>query len=72
MTAGMWTSENVPPVLLNLISAAAGKEHHQGGAVAQNLADVLNTYDALREEWEQRPEVYTTAGAEWDNSEDCL
>lgn len=46
--AGPWTADNVPPDLLKIISDAAGKAHKQGGAVAGNLANVLNAYDAMK------------------------
>lgn len=42
-----WTAESVPPLLLAVISQAAGKGHKPGGKVAANLAEVLNVYDAL-------------------------
>jgi hypothetical protein len=37
----------VPPLLLAVVSSAAGKAHKLGGDVAGNLAQVLNAYDEL-------------------------
>lgn len=49
---GIWKASNVPEelmaALLEIVSEAAGKTHHQGGAVAGNLSDVLNAYDEYR------------------------
>lgn len=46
-SASRWTAENVPPLLLAVVSSAAGRAHKQGGQVAANLADVLNAYDDI-------------------------
>ena len=42
-----WSAQNVPPLLLAIVSAAAGKRHKPGGVVAANLAEVLNAYDNI-------------------------
>ena len=46
-----WTAESIPPDLVAILDEQAGKQHSPGGSVRRCLADILNAYDELCDEW---------------------
>lgn len=61
MTA--WTAESLPPELTVILDEQAGRAHSPSGAVRRCLADILNAYDAWRED-QERPDPAAEYGGD--------